>query len=496
MVEATDLQWAQAITAGANLGDIRRNKRAAGVLAAMLENPGASLYAAARGNSAALEQYYRHARAIEVPADELIKAGCAATAAQIRADPQQNDIVLIGDTTSLSYRHAAAAQLGPMGHVKQSVNRGWLVHTVLAIDATTGETLGPVEQLWWQRDENEHGKSYVRKKRDYHSRESFKWEFSATGAAQCLGSAAHRAIFVSDRESDVFEYLADSVALDRRFVVRGCWDRCIAGDVSHIYEACDAQPALAKARLCIPQKGGRKGREAIVELRATPVVMLPPKDVQMHQPPIMLNVVYLKEVNVPHGCAAVSWLLLTTESIDTTANVLAVVTLYSRRWRIEEFHKFWKSEGTQVEKLRMATPDNLRRVAALMVFAACRLMCLRDAVVAPTVHLALVCEAVTKTPDPPLDSLANTPCSEVLTETQWAVLWALTSKDALPPQTPSRRWASLAVAKLGNWVDTKRTGRPGYKAYVLGWSRLMDACEVLEIASRAGLIPSPLTGTS
>ena len=490
MAELEDRQWAEAITAGAQLGDVRRNKRAANVLLAMVANPGSSLSAAARGNSAALEQYYRHARAADVPFDELLKAGCAATAAEIRDGKQQNDIVLVGDTTSLSYRHAAAGQLGPMGHVKTSVNRGWLVHTVLAVDATSGETLGPVEQLWWQRDENEHGKGYKRNQRAYETKESYKWEYSATRADQCLGSSARRAIHVSDRESDVFEYLTDSVALGRRFVVRCCWDRCIIGELSksHLYEACAARPVLAKLCLRIPQKGGRKAREASLELRAMPVTVLPPKDVQNHQPPIAIHIVSLTEVDVPHDCEPVRWLLLTTERIDTPQDALRVVTLYSRRWRIEEFHKFWKSEGTRVESLRMATPENLRRVAVLMVFAACRLMRLRDAVVVPSNHLHLVEEDATTPPRPLLDRLADTPCSEVLTAIQWATLWALTSKKELPQETPSRRWASLAIAKLGNWTDTKHTGRPGYKAYILGWNRLMAACDTLQAASSAGLL--------
>jgi hypothetical protein len=75
MAELEDRQWAQAITAGAQLGDVRRNKRAANVLLAMVANPGSSLSAAARGNSAALEQYYRHARAADVPFDELPTTG-------------------------------------------------------------------------------------------------------------------------------------------------------------------------------------------------------------------------------------------------------------------------------------------------------------------------------------------------------------------------------------------------------------------------------------
>jgi hypothetical protein len=182
----TNAAWAKSITEKADLGDIRRNERAAAVLSAMLDDPGASLSAAARGNASVLERYYRHARSRDVDPDKLLKAGLCATTASIKADERKGDIILVSDTTTLSYRHSVASELGPMGPVEKSVNRGWIVHTVLAVDVESGETWGPIEQFWWQRQENDHSKHKQRKKRAYTTKESFKWESSATAAAERL----------------------------------------------------------------------------------------------------------------------------------------------------------------------------------------------------------------------------------------------------------------------------------------------------------------------
>ncbi|KJF84494.1 transposase, partial [Photobacterium leiognathi] len=44
---------------------------------------------------------------------------------------------------------------------------------------------------------------------------------------------------------------------------------------------------------------------------------------------------------------------------------------------IEDFHKVWKSEGTQVEQLRMQSKDNLERLSVILAFIATRLLQLR-----------------------------------------------------------------------------------------------------------------------
>lgn len=202
--------------------------------------------------------------------------------------------------------------------------------------------------------------------------------------------------------------------------------------------------------LCIPQKGGRAARTAKLELKSASVTLRPPKDVARCQPNIDVNVVCLQQVCVPQDIEGVCWMLFTSEPVDTSEQAISVVRLYTRRWRVEKFHKFWKSDGTRVEHLRMATPDNLRRVGILLAFAACRLMRLRDAAIPPTSYLTQIKPEPTQPVCTAEEAKNADSCAQILTAEQWRMLWALTVKQSIPQTPPSRRWASLAVAKLGN----------------------------------------------
>jgi hypothetical protein len=78
----------------------------------------------------------------------------------------------------------------------------------------------------------------------------------------------------------------------------------------------------------------------------------------------------------------------------------------------------------------------------------------------------------------------STTCTIALTTEQWQVLW-LTHQGRRPPQTPpSLRWACLAVAKLGGFTDTQRTGRPGWDTLWHGWGRLQERIEGVRLAKK------------
>jgi hypothetical protein len=47
-------------------------------------------------------------------------------------------------------------------------------------------------------------------------------------------------------------------------------------------------------------------------------------------------------------------------------------------------------------------------------------------------------------------------------------------RKTLPTDAPTLKWACLAVAKLGGFTDTKRTGRASWETMWLGWSRLNE----------------------
>jgi hypothetical protein len=230
-----------------------------------------------------------------------------------------------------------------------------------------------------------------------------------------------------------------------------------------------------------------------MEMRLGTVVLRPPHDVEQEQPEISVNVISLTEINSPSNNAPISWRLFTSDPVDNIYHAAQVVQWYALRWRIEEFHKFWKSEGMQVEKLRMTTPDNLRRIAILQAFAACRIMRLRDNLVERVSNLKMTQDENTTVESCAfslsdkatlplfIESSSEGPCTQILTNEQWQMLWVTMEGSTPPSKVPSKKWAGRAVAKLGGWNNTKQTGRPGYRAFCLGWKNLMTRCDTLAI---------------
>lgn len=56
-----------------------------------------------------------------------------------------------------------------------------------------------------------------------------------------------------------------------------------------------------------------------------------------------------------------------------------ILWFYSRRWRIEDFHKAWKS-GTRVEELRQRSFDDLEHGVVILAFVAFWLLQLQELV--------------------------------------------------------------------------------------------------------------------
>ena len=59
----------------------------------------------------------------------------------------------------------------------------------------------------------------------------------------------------------------------------------------------------------------------------------------------------------------------------------------------------------------------------------------------------------------------------------------LTSHQCAPPaQPPSAEWAYRAIAKLGGWMNTQRTGRPGWQTIWYGMFRLAERVDAHVLA--------------
>ena len=450
MYNVTDERaWAEALFGGSDLGDARRTQRLVAIGEQMARHTGESLCQACVGNEAAREGAYRFVRSYHVQVEAVRESGFAA-AAQVARD---SDLVLAAeDTTTLSYSHGVRERLGDLGGKSRSRARGFWVHSVLLIDAHSECTLGLIEQDDWMRDSAKRGQKAERKQRAYEDKESFKWQQASERVAQRLGETMARTLSVCDREADVFAYLHYKQERGERFLVRAAQDRRLWENEQKLFEAVQQAPVCGASRVDVMQRGGRRARHAELQLRVMQVQLAPPRSAPAGQSAVPVTVLLAEEAGTAPD--RLCWLLLSSEPVQSGEDARTLLRYYGLRWRIEEFHKAWKT-GTGVEQLRMQDTDNLRRMATILAFVAVRLLQLRETLMVP--------------------AAAERFCTAVLKHDEWRVLWASTERSRKPPQEPPRLgWAYRALALLGGFSDTKRTGRASWQILWEGWFRLQE----------------------
>lgn len=462
MVEADARMWAEGEFGACELGDKRRTGRLILMASHLAAHAGQTVSTACKGDPAAAEGAYRLLRNAEVKPKQIAEGGFLAT---VQRAEGLGELLAVEDTTSLSYAHSSAVEeLGDLGGKEGSTKRGFLVHSVLLVERQTGLTVGLIEQERWCRDEAQRGQRHTRKERSYSEKESAKWQSASERVAQRMGSQMARVIAVCDREADVYEYLLYKSQQGQRYIVRASWNRRLAGQGEQLYQTLEAAPCLATKAVFIPQRGGPKGRvsrTAQVGVHSATVTLRPPRrEGEATLPPLVVNAVLVQEIDPPEQAEPLRWLLLTSEPVDSAEAALGIAEAYGLRWRIEDFHKAWKS-GAGVEAMRLQSADNLERAAVITAFVAVRLLQLRERL-----------ERWQRNPGEP-----EPRCDEVLSELEWKVLHTTTTKKKPPAKPPGIAWAYREIAKLGGWLNTKRTGRASWKTFWEGWNILQDRVE-------------------
>jgi hypothetical protein len=235
-------------------------------------------------------------------------------------------------------------------------------------------------------------------------------------------------------------------------VVRASSNRALADEADRVrllWPKLESARVIGKATVHVPQRGGRPARVATLSLRRARVKLRRPNRSTAGPRCLTVRAVLAREENPPLDVEPLEWLLLTSEATARPADVMAVLRMYRLRWRIEEFHKLWKS-GVGVERCRMQCAANILRMAVILAFVATRVLQLREL----------------------FDSDKNGSCTQILTETEWAILWVAIEKKPPPDAAPTIQWAYHALGRLAGWHDSKRTGRVGPKTLLEGWSTL------------------------
>ena len=375
-----------------------------------------------------------------VTPSEMMAEAALRTAARC----QGRDVLVIQDTTV----------------IRSQGGGGDYLHAAIALDVEDNALLGPVYGQFLQHDG---GRKALRRDRPVEAKESFRWLQGADEAGTvCAG--ARRVTVVSDREGDIYEAFAlrpDGVEL----LVRAAQDRSL-GDEGKLFAALDALPVEGHTDLELPAGPGRKARTARLAIRFAVLPLAKPqrgfgKDLPER---VEMQCVDVREVSPPPGGSGVHWRLLTTHPVEDAVEALAVVDLYRRRWAIEQLFRTLKTQGFDIEGIRIEDPpprDNLVTAAFIAAVIVQQLVHAREGGPGPLRPSTDVFE----------------PEDQPLLEAYCAKLEGKTERQKNPHPKGSLAYSSWVCARLGGW--TGYYGKPGPVVMLQGWLEIQAAKRTL-----------------
>jgi hypothetical protein len=378
------------------------------------------------------------------------------------------DVVLcVGDTTFLDYGNIVAKKegYGPIG----KGGNGLILHSALAIETQKGQPLGLLWQKLWNREpkarpakdetpaQKTKRQAAARKEarnRPFEQKESYRWVEALT-TVEKLVTRHTRVIHAFDREGDITEVFAQVRQLQHTgVIVRAAHNRSLDSDSERLWSKLEAQPISLKQEIELPQTSKRSARSAKLAVRFCPVNLRTPYRFD-NRNPLLVYAVYATEIDCPEDETPVEWMLLTTEVVADVQAASTILRWYSYRWRVEEYHKIFKS-GCQVERYRLAAEGMRTLVGFLSVIA---------------VELLQLTYLHRTQP--------STPAIEILNPLQLKILKAKFPK---LPKVLTVSWAVEAVARLGGYLEHRSKTPIGIQVLWRGWLKLHDLCEGWQLA--------------
>ena len=445
-------EWAGQQFGQVNLGDKRLNRRTLEIGSKMAEHPDYSLPNQMEGRSATIGAYglLNNKR---VTMEALLQPHCKQTLA---AAGRIQVVLMVEDTTELDYTaHPSKKGLGPIGDGK---GQGLLLHSTLAVIPEGKEILGLTHAQVVLRQP-----APPRRPHRSGSPEGQVWEVSA----QTVGSPPEGVLWVhvSDRDSDIFEYMMACLDRGKHFLVRAFHNRVLSWEdeepqmgeaEAHLLDYVRSLPAQPGVGYIVHVEARNKqaAREAQVVLQWTQVLINPPvkgpKELRQRAP-ITAWVLRVWEPDAPTGAEPVEWILLSSLPITTKEEAYRAVDWYSCRWLCEDFHQCIKT-GCHVEKTQLDDGEDVKRLLGFVLPIGVRLLQLR--------------QAARNTPDLPAVAVVEPLMVEVLGRRK---------KKDVQNMTIAEFWK--AVAGLGGHQGRRSDGPPGWRTVWRGWCKLADLTE-------------------
>jgi hypothetical protein len=385
---------------------------------------------------------------------------CAAVA-------ERQVMLCVGDTTFLDYGSIKVKRegYGPTGNG----GNGLILHSALAVDAELGQPIGLLWQKLWNREskpkpaldetleQKKQRQAIARKaarQRPFKEKESYRW-VEALAKIEKKVAVSTRVIHIFDREGDIAEVFDCARQLQHTGVlVRAAQDRSLDAESERLWQKLESQSVNFEQEINLPETATRKARIAQLAVRFCPVQLRTPYRFDNRES-LKVHAIYATEIDCPEGETPVSWMLLTTEVVADVQTAATILRWYSYRWRVEEYHKIFKS-GCQVERYRLAAEGMKPLLGFLSVIA-----------------IELLQLTYLHRTQPTASAI------EILNPTQLQILKV---KSAKLPKLLTVSWAVEAVAYLGGYLEHRRKTPIGIQVLWRGWLKLHDLCEGWQLA--------------
>ena len=254
--------------------------------------------------------------------------------------------------------------------------RGLKVMNALLV-SPEGVPVGLGAQVWWTRTGAPRKKDHAR--RPTEQKETQRWLEAMQQTRDVLRANAPKARpwFQLDREGDAWPIISDAGAAEAWFTIRGNHDRRVKlanGSVTRLRTLIGKQRRACTYRLAVSAGPRRAERTARMAVRACTVTLDFMNTITKKHFAKTVNVVLAREERTtPKGEKPIEWMLLTNRPISTAAEMTQVVLGYAQRWRIEVFHRTWKSGACNVERMQLRSVAAAEKWATVLAAVAVRI---------------------------------------------------------------------------------------------------------------------------
>ena len=365
-------EWAHQTFAAADLGDPRRVRRLVAIAAAVASRPSGTVTGAIRG-VASKEGAFRFLESPKVRDDAVAAAVFESTAVRC---PSRTTYVVV-DQTDLSFVDRKQVRgLGPVCYRNSPERRALHVMNALALD-NEGTVVGLLDQQVWLRPEEptpgkrRSGRSST-DRRPAEQRESWQWVRSLRAARGRLSSSV-QPWFIADRAADFHGALCELIDQRALFTIRSSYDRVVERNNMNrsLWSTLSRGEILGHTDIKVPAGPNRQHRRARLELRAIQARVRVRKQPEGWH---TLSCVRAREVGrPPAGEKRIEWKLLSNHPVADLDDAFAILRSYTLRWRIEEFHKTWKTGACKVESSQLRSLSALKRWSTILAAVATRI---------------------------------------------------------------------------------------------------------------------------